>query len=129
MRTSRVPTSSTARWICEKLVTSSVRGVTRPSECAKGWRVPAYTRFAPLLKASTTSALPMPRLAPVIKIVLFPIFMAFSFETRGFISWRRLFACDSYPARFGDLGGQRPQASTADRHRPAFRSHSDRDDG
>src|SRR5215471_6863042 len=73
MRTSRVPTSSTARWICEKLVTSSVRGVTRPSECARGWRVPAYTRFAPLLKASSTSAWPMPRLAPVIKMSLSPI--------------------------------------------------------
>ena len=27
--------------ICAVLVTSSLRGVTRPSECAKGWRVPA----------------------------------------------------------------------------------------
>ena len=36
----------------------------------KGWRVPAYTRFAPLVNASSTSAWPMPRLAPVTKTVL-----------------------------------------------------------
>ena len=29
---------------------------TRPSGWARGWRVPAYTRFAPLLRASSTSA-------------------------------------------------------------------------
>jgi hypothetical protein len=40
------------------------------SKWAKGWRVPAYTRFAPLLKASSTSACPMPRLAPVTKTAL-----------------------------------------------------------
>lgn len=35
----------------------------RPSGWASGWRVPACTRLAPLRKASTTSARPMPRLA------------------------------------------------------------------
>src|SRR5260370_13804827 len=62
------------------LVTSKVRGVTRPSEWVKGWRVPAYTRFAPLFKASSTNARPMPRFAPVIKIVLFSMFITFSFR-------------------------------------------------
>src|SRR5262252_3883203 len=52
-----------------------MRGVTRPSECAKGRRVAAYTRFAPLLNASSTSARPMPRFAPVIKTVLFSMFI------------------------------------------------------
>src|SRR5882672_4171077 len=49
---------------------SSVSGVTRPSGWAKGFRVPAYTLLAPLLKASSTSALPMPRLAPVTRTAL-----------------------------------------------------------
>src|SRR5260370_13981479 len=62
------------------LVTSKVRGVTRPSEWVKGWRVPAYTRLAPLFKASSTNARPMPRFAPVIKIVLFSMFITFSFR-------------------------------------------------
>src|SRR6202022_5158585 len=35
-----------------------VRGVTRASGWATGRRMPAYTRFAPLLKASSTSARP-----------------------------------------------------------------------
>src|SRR6266478_9981913 len=39
MRTSRAPTASTARWICETLVTSSVNGVTRSSKWEKGWRL------------------------------------------------------------------------------------------
>src|SRR5216683_6472940 len=48
MRTSRVPTSSTPRWICARSVTSSVRGVTRGSVfCSAPLRVPAYTLFAP----------------------------------------------------------------------------------
>src|SRR5580700_8529176 len=81
MRTSRDSTLSTAPLMCAALVTSRVRGVTRPSECAKGWRVPAYTRFAPLLKASSTSARPMPRLAPVIKTVLLSMFITFSFRS------------------------------------------------
>src|SRR5713226_3507242 len=79
MRTSSVSTSSTARWICEALVTSSVRGVTRLSECCSALRVPAYTLFAPRLSASVTSARPIPRLAPVIKTVLFAMFIPFSF--------------------------------------------------
>ena len=49
--------------------------MTRPSEWSRGWRVPAYPRFAPLLKASSTRARPMPRLAPVIKIVSFSMFI------------------------------------------------------
>jgi hypothetical protein len=49
--------------------------VTRSSGKEKGWRVPAYTRFTPLLKASSTNAFPMPRLAPVTKTVLFEIFI------------------------------------------------------
>src|SRR5215469_11663125 len=47
MRTSRLSTSSTARWICEALVTSRIRGVTRLSAICSPLRVPAYTRFAP----------------------------------------------------------------------------------
>src|SRR5260221_3185578 len=51
-------------------------GVTRPSGWARGWRVPAYTRFAPLESASVTSAWPMPRLAPVTSTVLSAIVMS-----------------------------------------------------
>src|SRR5882762_11653803 len=65
--------------MCAALVTSSVRGVTRGSTWDKGLRVPAYTRFAPLLKASSTSACPIPRLAPVIKTDLSAMFITFSF--------------------------------------------------
>src|SRR5438552_5166842 len=54
--------------------------MTRLSEWVKGWRLAAYTRFAPLFKASSTSARPMPRFAPVIKIVLFSMFITFSFR-------------------------------------------------
>ncbi|MGZ3506574.1 MAG: hypothetical protein ACXWNK_15550 [Vulcanimicrobiaceae bacterium] len=39
-------------------------------DMAWGWRVPAYTRVAPLRKASSTSACPMPRLAPVTRTAL-----------------------------------------------------------
>src|SRR4029453_17025103 len=70
-RTSRVSTASTARWICDALVTSSVRAVTRSSAISIGPRVPANTFFAPLRIASLTSARPMPRFAPVIRTVLF----------------------------------------------------------
>src|SRR5260370_19806520 len=70
MRISRDPAFSTAPLVCAVLVTSRVRGVTRPSKWTKGWRVPAYTRFAPLLKASSTSACPIPRLAPVTRTAL-----------------------------------------------------------
>src|SRR5215813_11259341 len=45
MSTSRVSTSSTARWICETLVTSSVRGVTRLSVLCSALRAPAYKRL------------------------------------------------------------------------------------
>src|SRR5260370_37550905 len=58
-------------------VISRVKGVTRLSECSIGTRAPAYTRFAPLLKASSTSAFPRPRLVPVIKIVLPVMFIRF----------------------------------------------------
>src|SRR5205807_532418 len=84
MRTSSVSTSSTARWICEPLVTSSVRGVTRSSACCRAPRVPAYTFFAPRRSASSRRALPIPRLAPVIKTDLFEIFMTFSFVDSPF---------------------------------------------
>src|SRR5258708_30792409 len=57
---------------------SSVSGVTRPPGWAKGCRVPAYTRFAPLHKASSTSALPMPRLAPVTRTALFAMIITVS---------------------------------------------------
>src|ERR1700733_7254132 len=50
-------------------------GVTRSSEWTKVCRVAAYTRFTPLLNASSTSARPMPRFAPVIRIVLFSMFI------------------------------------------------------
>ena len=36
----------------------------------QGRRVPAYARFAPLRRASSTRACPMPRLAPVTRTVL-----------------------------------------------------------
>src|SRR6266436_4140976 len=77
MRISRDSTLSTAPSVCAALVTSRVRGVTRPSAWAKGWRVPAYTRFAPLLKASSTSACPIPRLAPVTRTTRPSIVIAF----------------------------------------------------
>src|SRR5262245_10728353 len=63
-------TWSAAAWICAVLVTSRLRGVTRSSGWASGWRVPAYTRLAPLARASAASACPMPRLAPVTRTVL-----------------------------------------------------------
>jgi hypothetical protein len=62
---------SAAARIYAALVTSSASGVTRPSGWVMGCRVPAYTCLAPLLSASSTSACPMPRLAPVIRTVLF----------------------------------------------------------
>src|SRR2546425_2882332 len=77
MRISRDSTLSAAASVCAALVTSRVRGVTRPSAWAKGWRVPAYTRFAPLLKASSTSACPIPRLAPVTRTTRPSIVIAF----------------------------------------------------
>src|SRR5262245_60278259 len=70
-RTSRASTASTARWICDALVTSSVRTVTRSSAMSNGPRLPANTLLAPLRIASLTSARPMPRFAPVIRTVLF----------------------------------------------------------
>src|SRR5262245_4130215 len=85
MSTSRVSTSSTARWICETLVTSSVRGVTRLSVLCSALRAPAYTLFAPRLSASSTSARPMPRLAPVINTVFFSSFTSFSFQNFLFL--------------------------------------------
>jgi hypothetical protein len=65
------------------ILTSRVRGVTRPSGWARGRRVPAYTRVAPLLKASSTSACPMPRLAPVTRTVIFAMFMGEFSGTRA----------------------------------------------
>src|SRR6516164_5450245 len=62
---------------------SSVSGVTRPSEWVKGCRVPAYTRFAPLLRASSTSDLPMPRLAPVTRTALFAMIITVSSSVDG----------------------------------------------
>ena len=56
-------------------VTSRLRGVTRAFRGVKGRRVAAYTRAAPLLTASSTSARPMPRLAPVTRTVLPAIFI------------------------------------------------------
>src|SRR5260370_29875543 len=44
--------------------------MTRPPAWDNGCRVLAYTRRAPLLKASSTSACPIPRLAPVTRTVL-----------------------------------------------------------
>src|SRR5918995_2060052 len=82
MRTSSDSTFATASWICAALVTSRVSGVTRPSACASGWRVPAYTRLAPLLKASSTSACPIPRLAPVARTALSAMIMPAPFGSR-----------------------------------------------
>src|SRR5215475_1877761 len=81
MRTSRLSTSAAACSIWEALVTSSVSGVTRLSECCIGPRVPAYTFLAPRLSASSTSARPMPRFAPVIRTVLFSISILASYPT------------------------------------------------
>src|SRR5262249_11301027 len=69
-------------------VTSRGSGVTRPSGWAKGWRVPAYTRVAPLRSASSTSARPMPRLPPVIRTVLSAIvtMVTVSFSSRLIVS-------------------------------------------
>src|SRR6266849_4292483 len=92
MRTSRVPTSSTARWISERFVTSSASGVTRLSGCCSVLRVPAYTLFAPRLRASSTRARPMPRFAPVIKIVLFWMFIGSPFDRCPFY-WLLRIAC------------------------------------
>src|SRR5258708_5662160 len=55
MRTSSVSTSSTAHWICEPLVTSSVRGVTRSSGCCRALR-----RGAKKVYAGTRGALQHP---------------------------------------------------------------------
>src|SRR5215469_4396475 len=63
-------TWSAAAWICAVLVTSRLRGVTRSCGWGSGRRVPAYTRLAPLARASAASACPMPRLAPVTRTVL-----------------------------------------------------------
>src|SRR5713101_1881224 len=76
MRTSSMSTSLTASWICEALVTSRVKGVTRLSECCSTPRVPAYTFLAPRRSASSRSARPIPRFAPVTKIVLFAMFIS-----------------------------------------------------
>src|SRR5260370_36393748 len=84
MGTWSVSTSSRGRGICEPLVTSSVRGVTRSSGCCRAPRVPAYTFFAPRRSASSRRARPIPRLAPVIKTDLFEIFMTFSFVDSTF---------------------------------------------
>src|SRR6266566_6641818 len=70
IRMSSGPAWLAAAWTCAVLVTSSIRGVTRASGWARGWRVPASTRLAPLARASAASACPMPRLAPVTRTVL-----------------------------------------------------------
>src|ERR1017187_6726809 len=70
IRTSRDSTAPAAAWICAGLVTSSITGVTRLSGWARGWRVAAYTRLAPLFRASAASACPIPRLDPVTRTVL-----------------------------------------------------------
>src|SRR6516164_10698704 len=76
IRMSRASTCPAAAWICAALVTSRAIGVTRASGWARDRRVPAYTRFAPLLRASATSACPMPRVAPVTRTVLPAIVIA-----------------------------------------------------
>src|SRR5260370_532145 len=87
------PIWSAAAWICAALVTSRVTGVIRGSGWASGWRVPAYTRVAPLARASATSACPMPRLAPVTRTVLSSIvtMMTISFSVAwgggGLLRW------------------------------------------
>src|ERR1700690_2890276 len=84
------------------LVTSSVRGVTRLSGCCSAPRVPAYTLFAPRRSDSSTSARPMPRLAPVTRIILssivfiyflFTMFTVFLF----FDECGKLFSADRPP--------------------------------
>src|SRR5260370_2447530 len=84
MRTSSVSSSSSAHWICEPVVTSSVRGVTRSSGCCRAAPVHVYAFVAPRRSASSRRARPIPRLAPVIKTDLFEIFMTFSFVDSPF---------------------------------------------
>src|SRR5260370_20972305 len=76
VRRSRTSNSLTASWICEAVVTYRVKGVTRLSECCSTPRVPAYTFLAPRRSASSRSARPIPRFAPVTKIVLFEMFIS-----------------------------------------------------
>src|SRR5262249_4193396 len=99
-------TRSAAAWICGALVTSRAIGATRASGWAEGRRVPAYTRFAPLLRASATSACPMPRLAPVTRTVLPAIAIAVAPCGCGFRS-ARLAATntdEAHPAKWRRAG-------------------------
>src|SRR5258708_35060649 len=77
MRTSSVSSSWTGRWICEPLVTSSVRGVPRSSGCCRAPRVPAYTFFAPRRSASSHRHRTIVRFAPVLKTYFFVTFIIF----------------------------------------------------
>src|SRR6202041_1127893 len=73
-RMSSAPMSRAAAWTCAASVTSRATGVTRGSGWVSGPRVPAYTRRAPRARASVTRACPMPRLAPVIRMVCSAMF-------------------------------------------------------
>ena len=69
-RTSSDSTCASAVSICAVSVRSRISGVTRASLWVKGWRVAAYTLRAPRRRASSTSARPIPRLAPVTSTAL-----------------------------------------------------------
>src|SRR5256885_3244733 len=75
---SSASTTALACRISARLVTSSVSGVTRLSRKVTGLRIAAYTRSAPRLSASSTSARPMPGFAPVINTALFSTCITFS---------------------------------------------------
>ena len=76
IRMSSDPMRCAAAWTCAASVMSIVTGVTRGSGWVSGSRVPAYTRAAPRARASVTSACPMPRLAPVTRMVVSAMFMS-----------------------------------------------------
>src|SRR5882757_3854227 len=113
MRMSSDSTLPTAARVCAGSVTSRVTGVTRPSTWARGRRVPAYTRFAPLRRASSTSACPIPRLAPVTRTVRSAIVMVPPDpDAPGCPSRRRGRRQD-----VGELGAQPPPSSRPGRCR------------
>src|SRR5258706_4085654 len=69
-----------------------------------GWRVPAYPRFAPLLKPSLTSACPMPRFPPV---------------TTTFLSLRLIGSAPLSRCSQNDRGSEKESSNAAARVRPA----------
>jgi hypothetical protein len=115
-RTSSESTCSTPAWICAGWVMSSVSGVTRRSRRTYGCRVPAHTRFAPRLSASSTSARPRPQLVPMTRTELSAMFVLLlitsslvSFRVRSAGSAESIAARANLPSRRArPLGGTVP---------------------